>query len=187
MKLLVLDDRKLARLTKDKAAVLKELEEKAGVEIFVRRERGESVVEVSGEPAGEWSAEQVLQAISLGFAPKTAFKLLAENNFLEVIDLAMILPNEKAIARHKARIIGTDGKSKKKMEEFSGASIAVNEGSQIGILGEFEDVKSGKEAVTRLLEGSPHGSVFVWLKNDKRRKEAEAMGLNFSKRKSGSF
>ncbi len=185
MRVVTIDAKKAARLTKAGGKPLKELESKAGVEITIKSEAPEDkVIEISGEPEGEWGAEQVLNAIGLGFAPKAAFKLLGDNCFLEVIDLQVLLGgNDNAISRYKSRIIGTAGKSKKKIEELSGATIAINDGPQIGILGEFEDVKTAKEAITRLLEGSQHAGVFAFLKNEKRKHDAEALGLNLSRLK----
>ncbi len=161
---------------------MKDIERKASVKVKLSKDGVDSRAEISGEPAGEWLAEQALFAVGLGFAPKDALKLLGDKHFLEVIDLEQLFGgNERSIGRYKARVIGTEGKVKAKLEELSGAVLALSDGPQIGVLGEFDDVRTAKEAVIRILEGGQHGGVFVWLKGEKRRKEAEAMGLNIKR------
>jgi len=172
MRIFSLPHNRLARLLKNHAKALKDLESKADVTI----KQGDDGLEIEGTPEQEWVSELALQAIELGFEPKDAFKLLRDEYYLEVIDLELLLQrNEKAMERLRARIIGSEGKSKKKITELSGAAIAVSD-ERIGILGDFDDVRDAKEAVTRLLEGAQHASVYGWLRERKRVRDAERMG-----------
>lgn len=72
--------------------------------------------------------------------------------------------------RYKARIIGQQGAAKKKLQELSGAFLAVGP-EHIAILGEFEDLRAAKEAVLRLLEGSEHVGVYSYLEREKHRQK----------------
>ncbi|OIO26744.1 hypothetical protein AUJ14_01230 [Candidatus Micrarchaeota archaeon CG1_02_55_22] len=174
MRIVALPATRLARLLKNSSKALKDLEKRAGVELLERAEG----IEIRGEPEPEWGAELALKAIELGFEPKDAFKLIKDDYYLEVIDMNLLLQrNERAIERLTARVIGIDGKVKKRIQEFSHASIAVGNDS-IGIIGNFDDVQDAKEAVTRLLEGAQHGGVFTWLRERKRLRDAQRMGLN---------
>lgn len=178
MQLLPLPIKRLARLTKQHGKLLAELEERCKVKVRTRKETSEdSSVEIEGDPEGEWLAGQILRAVDLGFEPRIAFKLFSDSVFLEVMDLGVALRrNERAIGRHKARIIGTEGKAKKTLEELTEAFIAISDDERIGIIGEFDSVRAAKEGITRLLEGSPHGSVFSYLREESRRRNARAMG-----------
>ena len=126
-------------------------------------------LQLDGPPGDVWAAKQVLSAMNLGFAPQKAFKLFNDTFFIEVLDLKLLVKNEKAIARLKGRVIGEQGSAKRTLEELSGASLAVSE-TEIGILGEFEDLADAKEAVLRLLEGSTHSGVFAFLEKRNRQK-----------------
>ena len=180
MRIVALPAKRLARLIKNKAKALDELSKKAGVKIRqagVERGRIGGGIEIDGAPEKEWIAELAWQAIEIGFEPKEALRLLQDDYYFEVVDLKLLLQgNEKAMERLKARVIGAEGKSKARLIEYSGASIAVGEES-IGIIGGFDEVQDAKEAVTRLLEGSQHAPVFSWLRERQRLREARRLGV----------
>jgi len=178
MRIVLLPSKRIARLLKNNSRSLHELEERGRVEIFIREQGGgEGIIEIEGESENEWIAEQALKAIDLGFEPKHAFKLFNENYFLEVIDVGQAMRgNERAVQRQKARIIGEEGKAKKKIEELSEALLALSDDERVGIIGEFEEMKSAKEAILRLLEGANHAGVFAFLKKEKDLREARRLG-----------
>ncbi len=178
MRLFTLPSKRLARLLKNNAKFMRELEERAKVSVRVKKEtRADANLEIEGDAEGEWVAEQVLRAVDIGFDPKIAFKLFSDNVYMEVMDLGLLLRrNERAISRYKARIIGTEGKARKSLEELSEAYIAVSDDERVGILGEFDSVRAAKEGITRILEGSPHGTVFAYLREESLRRNARAMG-----------
>ncbi len=154
----------LRGLKKDNERWLRRLQEKEVV-----LQEAPDGVELEG-PAGEvWAAKQVLSAMNWGFPPQKAFKLFNDTFFIEVLDLKLLVRNEKAIARYKGRVIGMNGKAKRTIEELSGAFLAVSD-TDIAILGEFEDLQDAKEAVVRLLEGATHSAVFGFLEKRNREK-----------------
>lgn len=180
MGIVQLPTKRIARLLRSDGKALHELEKLAGVEIFVKEEPGwqEGEVEVYGEESEkEWLAEQALKAIELGFEPKNAFKLFRDNYYLEIVDLGQAMHGKaNAVSRQKARIIGTEGSAKKKLEEMSEASIALSDDQRVGIIGEFDEVKAAKEAILRLLEGANHAGVFAYLKKEKDLRKSRRLG-----------
>ncbi|MBU1197606.1 KH domain-containing protein [Candidatus Micrarchaeota archaeon] len=126
-------------------------------------------LQLDGEPGDVWAAKQVLQAMNWGFPPQKAFKLFNDNFFIEVLNLKLLVRNEKAITRYKGRIIGVQGKAKRTIEELSGAFIAISD-EDVAILGEFEDLQDAKEGILRLLEGATHSTVFAYLEKRNREK-----------------
>lgn len=171
MRVVPVSQKTLNVLKKNDCEVQKELERRGAVKLELSSEDAVGIEAVDDSDAGcEWIAEKVVQALSIGFSPSHAFKLFDDEYFIEIIDLDIVLfGDEKAIARYKGRIIGTEGKSKEKIEELSGAFVSISD-NVIGILGKYEQLRNAKEAVTRLLEGANHSSVYSFL--EKKHKES---------------
>lgn len=170
MRLVALPKKTINLLAKNNRKELREVERAAGVKIKLSEEDAE--IEAAENPGSEWEAEQVLLALEAGFPSKQALKLMKEDYFMEKIDLGQAFHgNEAQVTRYKARVIGTEGKAKKKIEEITGAFIAVGDES-IAVIGKFGELKDAKEAVTRLLEGAPHANVFHFLERKKQREES---------------
>ncbi|MFH1056180.1 MAG: hypothetical protein V1717_00030 [Candidatus Micrarchaeota archaeon] len=128
---------------------------------FKRTAEGD--LEIDGEGGSEYFAELVLKAVALGFEYKKALKLLNDEFFLEVIDLNQALWGKKnRIKEMKARIIGTQGKARQTLEFLSDCWISVS-GEQVTLIGTYEDLKNAREALTKLMEGKAHGSVYSFL------------------------
>jgi ribosomal RNA assembly protein len=110
---------------------------------------------------GEVTAKNIVQAIGRGFNPEVAMQLLKEDYTLEIIPLSDYV-GAGAFERIKGRIIGQSGKSRRVIEELSGASVSVY-GKTVGIIGSFDDVALAKDAVVMLIQGARHSSVYRML------------------------
>ncbi|VVB67448.1 Uncharacterised protein [Candidatus Norongarragalina meridionalis] len=164
MRLVAVPPKRMALFKKNDGAFLKDIGKEAGVSATLD---GESVA-IEGEGGTEWMAEQVITAVCLGFEPKIAKKLLGDDFFLEIIELDRLYGRSKRkIERYEGRVIGTDGRMKKKLEELSGAWIAVGE-ERIAIIGRFDELRNLKEAIGKILEGSEHNTVLRLLQNKHR-------------------
>jgi ribosomal RNA assembly protein len=151
---------------KDKK-VLKDIEERGDV----RLKLNEQVLEIEGEGDKEFFAEQVVKAICLGFDARKAFKLFKEDFYLEIIDLELACRRSaKAVERAKSRIIGSEGKCKRILQELSDADISVW-GDKVALIGRYEEIQDAREAITRLLEGAQHSSVYKFLEGRKRMRD----------------
>ena len=151
-------------LTKE---VLAQIEERGEVKVIVRFDEIEINAKDEDNGGAEWIAEQVVKAIVYGFEPKHAYKLFNDEYFFETIDLSgAFRRKEKGITRGKSRIIGEGGKARKKLEELSETNIMVsNATDNVSIIGKFQNSQNVKEAIMRLLEGSPHESVYRFLES----------------------
>ncbi len=180
MRILTLSGKRLVRLMKNKGRMVSELEKAANVTVkIVPETKADRSVQIDGTPEGEWVSEQVLRAVDLGFDPKDAFRLLKDDVYLEQVDLEQSMHGKsRAVERQKARIIGTEGKAKRALEDLSEAKLAVSDGPMLGILGGFDEATAAKEAVLQLLEGRPHSGVFAYLEDQKRRREARRLGAH---------
>jgi len=161
---------RIAILIGVKGKAKKEIERRIGVKLKIG-EDGE--VEISSsDPYKEYMAKEVVKAIARGFAPNAAMRLLDEEQYLKVIDLKEVLDTEKAILRQKGRIIGEKGKTKKLIEECSGALVSVY-GSTVSLIGTIEEIDLAAEAIMKLLEGKPHSFVYKLLEKGRKRMKEE--------------
>ncbi|HDI10387.1 MAG TPA: RNA-processing protein [Euryarchaeota archaeon] len=149
--------------------VKKEIERLTSTKITVSSD-GEVIIEPKGElddPLAVWKARDVIRAIARGFSPEKAMDIVKKDLVLEIINLEEFLSTRKAIMRQKARVIGREGKAKAKIEETTGTSISIH-GKTVSIIGQPEEVELAREAIIKLLRGSPHGSVYKYLERRKR-------------------
>ncbi len=122
----------------------------------VRLERRDNMITVSGEGMEAYNAALVVKAVGRGFAPVRAMKIL-EGMQLEIIKL-----EEKSAKRIKARIIGTNGKARRKLEYLSGCLISVY-GNTASLIGPPEKIIGAKKAVEMLVCGANHNTVYTFL------------------------
>ncbi len=144
----------------------KELEEKGKVKVKINK----NIVKVEGEEFYDvYKATNVIEAIKVGFDPKDALNLLDEEYTLLKIDVREAVgKNISHIRRVLSRIIGTKGKAKKIIQQISNAKIIIK-GHDVYILGKIEEVEIARDAISRLIQGSPHSKVYH--KAEQRRKE----------------
>lgn len=162
-----LSPKQIAVFTKNNRSLLRQVEKRGGVTIQLK----DGYAEIEGEGGAEWIAEQVVKALSAGFAPNVAFKLFNDDYYLETLSLQdAFRRHDELVDRYKARIIGTEGKAKKTIETLSGAWLAIP-GDDVLLLGTFDDIRMAKEAVLRLLEGLTHSSVFAYLERESKRRK----------------
>jgi len=123
--------------------------------------------ETSDDPTTILRARDVVIAIARGFSPQRALKLTDDDIVLDVIDLRETFGrNERDIARLKGRVIGSEGKIRRLIEEMTGAQVSVY-GHTIAMLGEFETVNAAREAIELLLKGKQHSTVYRLLRKIK--------------------
>ncbi|MDL2247089.1 KH domain-containing protein [Methanobrevibacter sp. OttesenSCG-928-K11] len=117
------------------------------------------------DPLGGWNANHIVKAIGRGFNPEIALKLCDDDIYLEVIKLPLIIgKSKKALARHKGRIIGKDGKTREIIVEMAEVDMAIY-GKTVSFIGALENIMIAKEAIEMILNGSRHKSVYGFLEH----------------------
>ncbi|MFH1788452.1 MAG: hypothetical protein ABH834_03630 [Candidatus Altiarchaeota archaeon] len=112
--------------------------------------------------------KQRLHAIGRGFSPEKALYLTQDNMLFELIDLTEAVGgSEKTLARVKGRLIGTNGKVRERIEALTDSYISVY-GKTVGIIGSLEDAPLALDAITRIISGSPHSSVYRFLERQRK-------------------
>lgn len=118
--------------------------------------RENNTITVAGEGLESYQAALAVKAIARGFAPVRAMKIF-QGMQLEVIKL-----DEKSATRIKSRIIGTNGKARKKIEYLSGCMVSVY-GNTVSIIGPPEKILTAKKAVDMIVGGANHNTVYMFL------------------------
>ena len=146
---------------KDRVNVIKDrvTKEKIEKETRVKLSFDENSILIEGEGLDLLTAMNIVKAISRGFAPEKAYRLLSEEELFDIIDIDYGPKKAKMI---KARLIGTGGKTRRMIEEFSGSSMSVY-GKTVSIIGKYEQNAIAKEAIQKLLEGASHAHVYKFL------------------------
>ena len=163
------------RIPKERVGVLvgpdgkvkQSIEEKFMVTLEIESESGGVTIvlsEKAGDPSLLFKAKDTVTAIGRGFSPEHAFRLLRnEDDIFDFIDLRLVFGrSESDIKRVKGRIIGANGKTRKLIEELTGASVVVY-GHTVGFIGTFERVDVARNAVQMLIDGSQHHTVYKYL------------------------
>lgn len=149
------DERKAVVIGKA-AAIKKQIEKITGTEITI-----DDGVKIEGDNSvGIMDAKNIIMAIGRGFAPEKALKLSDSENTLEIISLKDYSPKKRLT--QKARVIGTKGKTRKLIEQFTNCDVSVY-GDTVSIMGDWESVDFAKQAVMQLLTGRSHGTVYRFL------------------------
>jgi ribosomal RNA assembly protein len=179
-KVIKIPDDRIAILIGPKGSVKKELEAKCNVVLRIEGKTGEvQIVPRSsvGFDDNALRAIEIIDAISHGFSPINAFRLLKEDNSLLITDLYDSVGKSKnTINRFRGRIIGAGGKSRKTIEELTGSSISVY-GHTVSFLGTYEETILANDAVLLLLKGRSHKFVYQMLQNARRKAKLERLQL----------
>ena len=160
--------------------VKEEIQDKCGVIIHVDSDNGDTIISSGSKSIVEmepFKAVDIVSAIAKGFSPERAYRLLDEEEVLQLIELRDYAgKSPQSLSRIKGRIIGEAGKSRKTIEELSGADISVY-GHTVGLIGTFEEIKLATEAITMLSKGRSHASVYNVLQEAKRKSKLDRLQL----------
>lgn len=162
---------RLGVLIGPKGQTRKDLEKRSGLAIEVDTDDNEVVIHDEGEavdPLMLLKMQDIVKAIGRGFAPERATRLFGEDAYLELLDIHDYVGKHKNhIRRVKSRIIGSEGKTRRIIEEQTSCDIAVY-GHTVAIIGDLEDIGNAKQAVDMILNGAEHASVYRFLENQRR-------------------
>jgi len=153
---------RIAVLIGHRGKVKKDLEESTHATLHIDSQEGD-VTLTGTDTLGLFIAREIIRAISRGFNPEIAKLLLKGDYVFEIITLTDYAGKAKNhLERLKGRVIGSEGKSRKVIENLTDTYITVY-GKTIGIIGSAANVNVARKAIESLLAGSMHSTVYRWL------------------------
>ncbi len=165
---------RIAVLIGAKGATAKSLRHAAGCKSFnIDSDTGDVEV-VWGEPGTydpvkAMKLPDVIKAIGRGMAPKAAIRLLEDDHFFELVDIRSFVGKRSNQQRRiRARIIGSQGKIRKLIENLTDTQITIYN-STVVLVGEEEGLSAARQSIEMLAGGAEHGTVLNFLERDRRR------------------
>ena len=157
-----------------------EIERRCGVTLEIDGKTGEARISYQPEAlieANPFKAYDIVSAIARGFSPQRAFSLLQEERILTLIDLRQYAgKSENAMIRIRSRLIGTEGKARKIIEELTQSEISIY-GHTVAIIADPEESKVAKEAIDKLAKGGTHKSTYEMLQKYRTKQKLDRMQL----------
>ena len=159
-------------------SVKNEISKRCHVNIRIQSDTGRlSVTPNSNNNYDFLKAIEVITAITHGFSPDNAFRILDEENSLQIIDFRdYVGKSPKSILRMKGRVIGESGKTRKTIQDLTGCLISVYRHT-VALIGSYDENKIACDAILLLLKGRSHKSVYEMLYVAKRKSKIEKLQL----------
>jgi len=175
---LIIPQERVPVLRGHKDATLKEIMQRTKTSITVE-DGGRVIIEPTEEstPISMMKARDIIRAIGLGFSPDVALALLSDDMVIDIVDVKDFMldhHNEKALRRMLGRVIGKKGKAKRNIEEIADVHLSIFDG-KVAIIGSYENVEAAKKAISELLEGKMHATVYRHLENTMRTIKRKSM------------
>lgn len=124
---------------------------------------------VEGDADNEYTAMQVLEALKIGFSIERALALKDEEIILQTLHIKDITKRHD-LESVRARIIGTDGKTLKTLNNLTNCAISL-EDNNVGIIGYTDDIEEAIQSITSIIQGSKQSNVYSRLEKQKKRKK----------------
>ena len=160
--------------------VKSEIEKRCSVLLEIDGESGDVRVSYDADSLKEgdpFKAQEVITAIARGFSPQRAFALFEENKVLSTIDLRQYSgKSENSLARIKSRLIGSDGKARKLIEQLSGTAISIY-GHTVSIIGDSDKSKIAEDALVKIASGGTHKAAYQMLQKYRSKQKLDRLQL----------
>ncbi len=167
---------KYLRIPKERVGVLighngetkKMIEKISKTTLEIDSDEGEVTIDEheTSDPMLGLIVEDVVRAIGRGFSPEHAMYLFKDNMNFFIFNLHDYVGKKGShTIRIKSRIIGTDGKTKRSIENLTGAYLSIY-GHTVALIADFESMDIAKKAIDMLLTGSKHASIYRYVERE---------------------
>ena len=164
------------KIPKDRVGVLighngetkQRIEELSQIILTIDSEDGEVVLDDrnASHPLMGLQTEEVIRAIGRGFSPDHAFRLFQDDSDFFVFNIHdYVGKKDHHVRRLKSRVIGKNGKTKRVLEQLTGADISVY-GHTIAVIAEGVYMDIVKRAIDMFLSGSEHHTVYRFIERE---------------------
>jgi len=121
---------------------------------------------IEGPAENEYLCLRIIEAINLGFSLEKALALKNEDVILHILNIRDIT-RRNDLERVRARLIGTQGKTKSNMENLSDCMISIHD-NWVGIIGEVGCIEEAIISLRMIIQGSKQGNVYTRLEKKKK-------------------
>lgn len=133
------------------------IEKKLDVKITIKGKKAE----IKGDPIEEYEASMIIDALDFGFSLKDALKITDEDVVFRKLPIKQFT-TRKNLEEVRGRIIGTEGKTKRAVEQISGCALVLHQNT-VGIIGLAENIEEATTALKSLIKGSKQTNVYKFL------------------------
>ncbi len=124
---------------------------------------------VNGDSMNEYDFSRIIEAINVGFSSRTASLILDGDYIYEKINIKKFT-TRKNLDLIRGRLIGAKGKTKRTMEEITGAVIKVKDNT-VSVICRAEDVDYITNSIIRVIKGTKHSNVYRYLETVKSKRK----------------
>jgi len=135
----------------------------------------ENKINFVGKEEDIFLAEQVIEAIEMGFEINSALLLTESDYDLELVNIKDVT-KKKDLETVRARIIGTKGKTLDTLSEISNCDVVLHD-NVVGIIGPAERIKQVITAIESLIRGSKQTNVYKYLEKQRKNIPPSDIGL----------
>ena len=149
----------------------RKIEELSGCKISIDSKEGlVEIIEQNNEDAlKNLQLINTAKAIGRGFSPEIAYQIIEMDYYFDIIDIRdYVGRSKKRLGTIRGRLIGKGGKTRHIIEEMTGCNLAI-QGHTVSIISDLEGLEGAKVAISMVLSGSEHGSVYKYLEGFRRR------------------
>lgn len=116
---------------------------------------------LEGTTIQEYEASMIIDAIDFGFQLKDALQLTNESVIIRKLPIKQFT-KRRNLKEVRARIIGTEGKTKRTLEQVSGCAVVLKDNT-LAIIGPAELIEEATTALKNLIKGSKQANVYRFL------------------------
>ena len=161
---------RIGALIGPKGKTKKKLEKLSGCKLNI--DSSEGLIEISqmnqNDALKNLQLISAAKAIGRGFNPEKAYQLLELDYYLEIVDIRdYVGRSKKRLGIIRGRLIGREGKTRHIIEDMTGCDLAI-QGHTVSIISDLKGLEAAKVAVSMVLAGSEHGSVYKYLESFRR-------------------
>ena len=154
------------------------IEKATEVKLLIDSDSGEVTIDESAarDKFLAIKVRDLVLAIGRGFSEERAFRLLGDDSYFVVLDIKDHARTPERIAQVRARVIGTRGKTRRIIEELTGADLSIY-GHTVSLIADDFQLPIVQEAVEMLLRGSEHKTVYRFLERKRGELRIAEMGF----------
>ena len=164
--------KELGRVIGKNHSNIRTLKKELKIDINIDKQGNIELKSTTSDPIIEYIALKVLEALSLGFDLETSLYLRNEDYILITLNIKDFVKSQR-VEKIKGIVIGTEGKTKRVVEQLTESDIKVSDHT-VAIIGKTEHAELASAAIKSLLRGAKQANIYTYLEKNRARLKALA-------------